>query len=311
MTTLSIVVPVYGCGECLVALHARLVQNIQHRVDSFEIILVNDASPDESWQVIQEICAGDRRVKGVSLSRNFGQHPAICAGLEIAGGDYVVVMDCDLQDRPEEIGRLLDKIAEGYDMVLGRRAVRQDRWLKRAASSFFYRTMSFLTDTRLDPGIANFGIYRKTVVQAVIRMGDPVRFFPVMIQWVGFSSSVIDIQHGDRLTGETSYTWGQLLRLASNIILTFSNKPLRIIVKAGFVVSAGAMVYASSVIWDALVGKIAVPGWSSVIISVWFLSGIQMIVAGIVGIYVGKVFDATKNRPTYIVSRTENIEGDS
>lgn len=309
MTTISVVTPVYGCGANLPTLHQRLIEVLTPITQDFEIIMVNDASLDHAWAAIEQICAQDARVKGVSLSRNFGQHPAITAGLSQASGEWIVVMDCDMQDVPAEIPRFIEKARQGYDLVLGKRAMRKDSWIKRNSSIQFYKLLSYLTETHLDPGIANFGIYHRKVIQAVLKMGDPIRFFPAMAQWVGFASATIDIEHGDRFGGSSSYSWRSLFKLASNVIITFSNKPLRIIVNAGFFVSASALVYASYIIWKALVGGTAVPGWSSVIVSVWFLSGLHMVVAGIVGVYVGKVFDASKNRPMFIVDKTINLIG--
>lgn len=309
MTTISIVTPVYACGAILATLHQRLVEALTPVTQDFEIIMVNDASPDSAWATIKEICAQDSRVKGVSLSRNFGQHPAIMAGLSQATGEWIVVMDCDMQDAPEEIPRFFEKALQGYDLVLGKRAMRKDSWIKRQSSIQFYKLLSYLTETHLDPGIANFGIYHRKVIEAILEMGDPIRFFPAMAQWVGFKSATIDVEHGERFGGSSSYSWRSLFKLASNVIITFSNKPLRIIINAGFLVSALALVYAAYIVWKVLVIGSPVPGWSSVIVSVWFLSGLHIVVAGIVGVYVGKVFDASKKRPIYIFDETINLTG--
>ncbi len=308
MATISVVTPVYGCSDSLVLLYERLVSTLLPLTNDFEIVMVSDASPDRAWEVIRALCERDRRVKGIHLSRNFGQHHAIAAGLDVAKGDYIVVMDCDLQDEPEEIPKLLAKLEEGYDMVLGRRVDRQDRWLKRKSSEYFYKVLGYLTDSKLDASVGNFGVYRRKVVQAVCGMGDQTRFFPAMVQWVGFSSTAIDIKHGDRTVGVSSYSWSRLFHLASNVVLSFSNKPLRIIIGLGFVVSLGAILYALTIFWRAIFGGIDVPGWSSVIISVWLLSGVHMIVIGIVGVYVGKIFDTAKKRQIYIIKDAINIE---
>jgi|SRR5665213_120917 len=304
---ISVVVPVYGCGECLLKLHERLSSVLTAMKTDFEIILVNDASPDGAWDVITRICALDGRVKGVDLSKNFGQHYAICAGLDLAVGSHIVVMDCDLQDDPSEIPRFFKKISEGYDAVLGRRAQRQDSWFKRTSSKAFYWALSALTESKLDGGVANFGMYRRPVIEAVRSMGDKIRFFPVMVQWVGFKTASIEIRHGERYAGETSYSWAKLFRLAAHVAMSFSNKPLILIVNTGFAISSVAMLYALVIVIKALTGGIIVPGWSSVIISLWFLGGAQMIVVGIVGLYVGKTFEATKARPLFLVRETRNL----
>jgi glycosyltransferase involved in cell wall biosynthesis len=304
---LSIVVPVYGCEQCLVPLHARLTKVLKGLPLDYEILLVNDGSPDRAWEAIGRRCAADRRVRGLDLSRNFGQHYAIAAGLQAARGSLVVVMDCDLQDDPAEIPRFYAKLKEGYDAVLGRRQVRQDSWPKRLSSRLYYRALGFLTDSSLDSSVSNFGLYRRPVIDAVNSMGDQVRFFPLMVQWVGFRTASLDVRHAGRAEGRSAYTWLKLFRLAAGVALTFSNKPLLILMNAGFMVSGVAACYACYVVVRALGGGIAVQGWSSVIISVWFLGGVQMIVAGIVGIYVGKIFDAAKNRPLFVVRETRNL----
>lgn len=270
--------------------------------------MVNDASPDDAWSVICSLCVKDRRVKGINLSRNFGQHKAISAGLELSTSDYIIVMDCDLQDNPDEIPRLLTKLKEGYDVVLGRRVQRRDHWLKRNSSIFFYRVLSYLTDTQLDPAVANFGVYSRKVIDSINEMGDGDRFFPIMAQWVGFSSASIEVRHSERLMGQTSYSWWRLFHLAANIILTFSNKPLRLIVGLGFYISASAFVYALYIFSHALWGGVTVAGWSSVIISIWFFSGVHIIIMGLIGLYVGKIFDSVKYRPIYVIKDTVNVD---
>ena len=304
---ISVVVPVYGCQACLEELRARLNHVLQAMSKSYEILLVDDASRDGAWETIAQLCASDPHVKGIRLSRNFGQHHAISAGLDQAAGEWVVVMDCDLQDDPAEISRLQDKLAEGYDAVLGRRLLRQDSWIKRFSSGIFYRVLSYLTESKIDASIANFGIYRRSMVKAIRAMGDQSRFFPLMVRWVGFRVASIEVKHQQRHSGKSSYSWSRLFSLALNAALSFSSRPLKTIVAAGFCVSGIAFAYACWVFLRALLFGIAVPGWSSVIISIWFLSGTQMVVAGIVGIYVGKIFEATKMRPAYLVSQTLNL----
>jgi len=234
---LSVVSPVYR-AECLVG---KLVAEIRAALEplgiSFEIILVEDASPDKSWEAICECCEKFAEVRGVRLSRNFGQHYAISAGLSLAKGNWVVVMDCDLQDRPEEIPRLLQKAAEGYDVVVARRALRQDGFLKKLSSRMFYGTLGWLTGAPHDPAIANFGIYSAKVIAAINSMPESIRYFPTMVRWVGFRSASLDVEHASRPEGKTSYNLRRLFNLALDICLAYSDKPLRMAVGAGFVVS--------------------------------------------------------------------------
>lgn len=298
---ISVVIPVYGCSECLDQLYIRLNKTLSTITDNFEIILVNDASPDDSWKIIMALAKKDERVKGINLSRNFGQHYAITAGLDNAKGDWIVVMDCDLQDKPEEISKLYDRAMEGNDIVFGQRSNRQDSYFKKAGSKLFYKLLSFLTDTNQDASVANFGIYHKKTIAAVLSMGDEIKYFPVMIRWVGFQSINVEVEHEERVVGKSSYSFSALLNLAINIMLSFSDKPLKITVKTGFLISSLAFFTSIFILFKALVYNISVPGWASIIMSLWFLCGLIIMLLGVVGIYVGKTFDKTKQRPLYII----------
>ena len=268
--------------------------------------MVNDASPDNSWHKIALECEKDVRVKGIDLSRNFGQHYAITAGLSYAKGDWVVVMDCDLQDRPDEIPNLYRKAQEGWDSVFAQRIVRTDGYLKKLFSKQFYKLFSYLTDTNQDPTVANFGIYRSCVINAIISMKDQIRFFPTMVQWVGFKKYYLPVQHAERFEGKSTYNFKALFRLALNTILAFSDKPLRLTAKFGFFISI--LTFMLSVVYFLLylIGHIKVIGFTSIILSMWFLSGIIMMILGMVGIYIGKVFEKVKERPIYLIKKIIN-----
>ena len=298
---ISVVIPVYGCSGCLEKLYQRLKKTLLPISENYEIILVNDASPDNSWQLIQGLVKKDNRVKGISFSRNFGQHYAITAGLDYANGEWIVVMDCDLQDQPEEIVKLYNKAQEGFDVVFGQRAERQDTFFKKHTSKLFYKLLGFLTDTTQDASIANFGIYHNKAIEAVLKMGDHIKYFPVMIQWVGFNSCSIKIEHATREVGDSSYSLSSLLAIAIDIMLSFSDKPLRLSMKMGFIISAASFLVSLVVLIKAIFSDISVPGWASTMMSLWFLSGLIIMVLGIVGIYIGKTFDQTKNRPLYVI----------
>ena len=282
----------------------RIVASVAPVTSDFEIILVDDRGPDNSWGRIEAAAAADPRVRGVRLSRNFGQHRAITAGLESARGEWVVVMDCDLQDRPEEIPKLLAHAqAEGYDLVFARRTNRQDTWLKRAFSRFFYAVLSYLTDTRQDPAIANFGVYHRKVVAAVLSMRESIRYFPTMVRWVGFRAGSLAVVHAERAEGTSSYNLRSLLYLALDIILAYSDKPLRLTVKAGLCISLGAFALVAWTLWRFATGRIVVLGYTSVVVSVWFFAGLGLSVLGMLGLYIGKTFEQVKERPLYLVDR--------
>lgn len=303
---ISIVSPVYRAENLVAELVARINRSVGPVTSEYEVILVEDGSPDGSWAVIERICAEYPRVKGIKLSRNFGQHYAITAGLAAATGTWVVVMDCDLQDQPEEIPGLLAKAMEGNDLVLACRSVRMDGWLKRISSRLFYSLFSYLTDSIQDPSVANFGIYHQRVIHAILSMGDQIRFFPTMSQWVGFKRAKLDVEHAARPEGGSSYTWSKMLDLAFNNIIAFSDKPLRLTVRLGLFISVAAFIMGGYFLIKYLRGEILVLGYASLILSIWFFSGLAIFILGIMGLYLGKVFEKVKSRPVYVVDKVLN-----
>lgn len=301
--TLSVVVPVYGCPDSLVPLTQRVFTVAASLDLQCEIVLVDDDCPQDSWSVIRRLTLTDTRIRGIRLSRNFGQHSAIEAGLSHSAGDWVVVMDCDLQDRPEEIAQLYARAVEGdVDIVLARRTVRRDAAYRRAVSGAFYSMLSFLTGQPLDPSVANFGIYHRRVVDAYCSWEEYQKFFPVMIQWLGFEKAAIEVQHDSRQGGGSSYTLKKLMTLGFDVIFSFSDRPLWITALAGLTVAGLALVTAIVFTLMAVFGEIAVQGWASLMISVWLLSGVILAGIGLTGIYVGRVLRDTKDRPAFIVA---------
>lgn len=303
---ISIVSPEYRGEKMVKELVDRIATSVSTITEDWEIILVNDASPDGTWSEIEKVCAQDKRVKGLNLSRNFGQHYAITAGLNYAKGDWVVVMDCDLQDRPEEIPNLYKKTQEGYDSVLAQRVHREHSWIKQLGSKSFYALLAYLTETRQDASVANFGIYNRKVINAILAMGDKMRYFPAQVQWVGFRKAYLPIQHDARAEGKSTYNFGRLFKLALDTIISFSDKPMRLMVKIGAWMTILSFLIALIYIIRYFVGDIQVMGFTSLIISIWFLTGVVISLLGLVGLYIGKMFDTVKNRPTYIVSETKN-----
>lgn len=269
----------------------------------FEIILVDDASPDDSWGVIESLAARDPRVRGILLSRNFGQHHAVGAGLAAARGDWVVVMDCDLQDRPEEIPSLYAKAREGHPCVMGRRTRRVDRPFKRLQSWAFYKVFSYLTEIPYDGTVSNFSIASRQVVDDVNRMGESVRYYPGFLFWLGYASAFVDVEQDPRFAGETSYTLAKLLRHSRDIILSHSNKPLQLCVAFGLAVSSAAFLAGLFYLVWVLAYGTPVAGWASLIISLYFTTGAIIFTLGVVGLYVGRVFQEVKRRPIFVVRR--------
>jgi dolichol-phosphate mannosyltransferase len=299
---ISVVSPVYNAKAILADLVDQLTKVIKPLNRDFEILLIEDGSKDKSWEEIEKLCLQYPEIKGIRLSRNFGQHHAITAGLTLAKGEWVVVMDCDLQDQPSEIPNLLSKAREGYDVVLARRVLRQDGFFKKLSSSIFYFVLSWLTGMKHDPTIANFGIYSRKVIDAINSMPESIRYFPTMVRWVGFQTTSISVEHAKRKKGKTSYNFKRLLNLALDICLAYSDKPLRLVIGAGFLISILGFIFAVIMIVQALRGEILVLGYASLIVSIWLLSGLVIFITGVVGLYVGKCFEGIKRRPSFVIS---------
>ena len=298
---ISIVSPVYRAEKILPILVSEINLVMERIGEDYEIILVDDRSPDNSWEVMKVLSSQNPRIKSIRLSRNFGQHSAIFAGLTKTKGDWVVVMDCDMQDQPKEIAKLYKKTLEGYDIVLGQRENRKDKFLKKLSSKLFYKVFNYLSGGQFNNEIGNFGIYKKKVIDSILNISDYIKFFPLFINWVGFKSVSIPIEHGEREEGKSSYSISRLLKLAFNVIISFSDKPLRLFINFGLGISILSFILGIYYLYLSITHKITQPGFSSLILSIWFLSGIVISCIGIVGVYLGKTFDQAKNRPTFII----------
>ena len=302
---ISVVIPVYGCRAALPELHRRLTDTLDRICESYEIILVDDHCPQNSWEEIDRICDSDSRVTGIKLSRNFGQIRAITAGLDQSIGEWVVVMDCDLQDRPENIEMLYKKALEGYDVVLGRRKERKDSFFKMAVSKLFYKIYDYFTDGRFDSAISNFSIANRKVIDAYCSMREQNRGYTLFLKWLGFDQVAIDLEADERFEGKSSYNLKRKLRFAFELITSQSNKPLVFAVKIGFIVSFLAFIYIIGLVVKYLMGGVVV-GWTTIVASIYLMGGLLLCTVGIVGIYVGNVFDETKKRPIYVTSICKN-----
>lgn len=304
---ISVVIPEYKGAEMVAELVERLHKSLNRITDSYEIILVNDASPDDAWEEIQKACEKDKRVKGINLSRNFGQHYAISAGLSYAKGDWVVVMDCDLQDQPEEIHKLYEKALEGYDIVYARRVNRKDGFFKRLSSSLFHAIFDWMSGLKTDKSLANFGIYKQIVVQECNKIQEQARSFGTMLAYIGFKSTAVDVNHAERPQGRSSYSLRKLLKLSFDVMISNSNKPLRFAVGLGFGMAFVSFLLALYNVIAKMVGIISVEGFTTTVFSIWFVGGLLLFVLGIIGLYVGKTFDQVKGRQLFIVRDKINL----
>lgn len=308
MTKISVISPEYKGAKMVSELVRRIKESVSPISEDFEIILVNDASPDNTWEEIKKECHEDSRVKGINLSRNFGQHYAISAGLQHAKGEWIVVMDCDLQDRPEEIPNLYAKAMEGFDIVYAQRTSRKDNFLKRTSSHLFHKVFDWLSGSETDESIANFGIYHSKVINEYNKMPEVARAFGTLIRFVGFKYTSITVLHSERSEGKSSYTLSKLLKLSSDIIIANSNKPLIMAVKFGFFISVIALLLAVYNVIAHLIGIIQVAGYTTTVFSIWFVGGIILFVLGILGLYIGKIFDQVKGRQLFIIQDKINID---
>ncbi|MDI9355832.1 MAG: glycosyltransferase family 2 protein [Chitinophagaceae bacterium] len=303
---ISVVSPVYRAEKILEKLVLE-IQKVMKKMDvTFEIVLVDDRSPDNSWHVMKELKEKYSFLKIYRFSRNFGQHPAIMAGLTKTNAEWIVVMDCDLQDQPKEIEKLLAKATEGYDIVQARRVNRKDSFFKKLGSRLFSIFFNYLSDIKVNHEIANFGIYHKKVIKEVVNMGDYIKSFPLFVYFVGFNSYALEIEHAERDSGKSNYTLSKLLDLAFTSIIAYSNKPLKLFVKLGVIISLISFIIGGYYITQAISGGVVVPGYASLIVSLFFLSGIIICAIGIVGVYLGRVFEQIKNRPSFIIEEEFN-----
>jgi glycosyltransferase involved in cell wall biosynthesis len=298
---LSVISPVYGCVDLLPELCNQLDQHLSSITKNYEVILVNDASPDGAWEVIQHLAKKNSRIKGVDLSRNFGQQAAITAGLSHATGEWVVVMDCDLQDLPGEIVKLYAKAQEGYEVVFGRRYQRQDKSIKIFFSHLYRRIFGYFTETTADPAVANFGIYNRKVIDVFLTMHERNRSLQLFIRWLGFRNSSVNVEHASRSSGNSTYSYMRLTRMALSNIFSQSNKPLQISIAFGLLMSLSSFMYAMHLVIRQLMWGVPVPGWTSVMVSIYFIGGLLFANLGILGLYLGKVFNETKGRPIYVI----------
>ena len=304
---ISVVIPVYGCRDALPELHRRLTESVTKITSDYEIILVNDNCPQNSWEVIEELCSKDKHVKGIELSRNFGQMKAILAGLDNVSGDWVVVMDCDLQDRPEEIIRLYEKAQEGYDVVFARRAHRQDNPIKIFLANQFYKVYRYAVDGEYDGAICNFSIVKKEVIEKYCEMREQHRAYVMYLRWLGFRQAVIDVEHNERFAGESGYSLQKRLNMAIELLTSQSDKVLRLFIRLGFALSFISFLVIIGLVIYHFVADVAI-GWTSLIATIVLMGGLIISVIGVVGIYVGNIFIETKNRPLYAIRQILNSD---
>lgn len=304
----SIVIPIYNEEENIPELYDRLTKVMQKLSEdnqltsnSYEIILVNDCSTDASWHLISELHKKDPRVKGITFSRNFGHHIALTAGLDRALGDTIILMDGDLQDPPEEIPILFEKYKEGYDLVYGIRKNRQDPLLKKITSYLFWLLLRKFSGVDIPAGQTMLRIMSRRIVNVVKDMREQSRFIHGMMAWAGFNVTTLEVKHNPRVKGKSKYNISKLFMLAFHAVTSFSVVPLRVATYFGLLCSLISLLLGLYYIYKTIVYGIPVLGYASIIVSIFFVGGIQLLILGILGEYVGRTYKEGQKRPLYIV----------
>lgn len=309
MTYISVVVPVYMSEDCIKELCDRLKCTLLKITEKFEIILIDDRSTDRSWLKIQHEALVDNRVRGILLSKNFGQHRAITAGLDIAVGNWVVVMDCDLQDPPEAILDLYKKAREGYEVVVASFQTRKESKFRRWSSNIFWKVLTVFSGMKFDPMVGNYRIMSSRVVTNIKKYREQLRLLGGLISLMGFTTATINVNREARFSGKSSYKLSKLISVAAEIVIAYSDKPLKYSVYLGLCTSFAAFTVGLYFLYLKFIQVVQVSGWASVIVSFYLIGGIIIANLGIIGIYIGKVYDETKRRPLYIIeSETVNAE---
>ncbi len=305
----SFVIPVFNEADNIAELYDRLCELLGGLDAPAQVVLVDDGSSDESLAMMRELARKDQRLKIVELSRNFGHQIAITAGMDYAAGDAIIIMDADLQDPPEVVCEMIEKWKEGYEIVYGIREEREgETWFKRVTAAGFYRVLHRFTDLNLPVDVGDFRLVDRKALNAFKSLRERSRYVRGLFCWVGFKHTGVPYKRAARFAGETKYPLRKMLKLATDGVVSFSTLPLRLALNAGFWIAGLSFVAGIWAIADKLTGRHVVSGWVSTIVAVAFLGGIQLVILGIMGEYIGRIYEEVKARPLYIVRSV--IEGD-
>jgi glycosyltransferase involved in cell wall biosynthesis len=306
----SVVVPVYNEEEVINVTYKRLKDVMDGLDITYEIIFVNDGSRDRTRELAMEICKNDKNIKFIDFSRNFGHQTAITAGMDYASGDAVVVIDADLQDPPEVIPEMLEKWREGYDVVYGQRVKRQgETFFKKVTAKIFYRTLNRLTDVEIPVDTGDFRLIDRKICDALKKVDEKNRYIRGIISWLGFKSIAVPFVREKRFAGTTKYPLKKMLKFASDAIISFSHKPLKLATYFGFFLSFASFAYLIVTIILKVFSIIqTVPGWASIVAINLFFNGIILLILGIIGEYIGRIYDEAKNRPLYVIRELVNFD---
>lgn len=278
--------------------------------ESYEIIFVNDGSRDKTGFLINEIIATDKNIRLLNFSRNFGHQAAITAGMDYATGKAIVVMDGDLQDPPEVMLPMFERWKEGYDVVYGKRIIRKGETLfKKITASIFYRTLNAMTDVEIPVDVGDFRLIDRKVCDALKSLPERNRYVRGLVSWLGFTQTAVEFVREERFAGKTKYSLKKMIKFAIDAITSFSYKPLKIATVMGLVISSLSFLYLAFVLFQAIFTTWAIAGWSSLIAVNLFFNGVILIILGIIGEYIGRIYDEAKARPIYVISDKKGFHG--
>lgn len=306
---ISVVVPMYFEEEVAQECYNRLKSVMLQNDINYEFVFVNDGSTDRTIEILSEIAANDYRTKIVNFARNFGHQIAVTAGIAAAKGDAIVIIDADLQDPPEVIPELIAKWEEGYEVVYAKRKQRKgETWFKLLTAKYFYKFLNYMSDIDIPKDTGDFRIIDRKVADVFNQMTERNRFIRGMMSWVGFRQTYVEYERDERFAGETKYPLKKMIKFASDGIIAFSTKPLRIVMTLGLLSVLISIIVLLYTITVKIIGTGTQTGWASIMVAITFFSGIQLLGLGIVGQYIARIYDESKNRPIYIVKETINIE---
>ncbi|RKM57830.1 glycosyltransferase [Butyrivibrio sp. CB08] len=305
---ISIVVPVYGCPEAIPELHRRLSDTLQGMKVEYEIILVDDRDGMGSWDEIKKVAVSDYHVKAISLTKNCGQDKAITAGIGVSRGEWVITMDCDLQDAPENIPMLYDKVrSDNLDVLIVRRQKRKDSAIVQLLSKMFHKVFSYLSELTFDYELGTYLIAHRRAADLYIQTKGQGRDFTMFLLWTGYRKGFVELEHEERFAGKSSYTFLKKCEYALRAMTTFSNRILFVPIYVGSISAVGSLIYIIFVLVSWATNVSNPEGWNTLAAAVFFFGGLILSTLGVLGIYIGNIFDVTKERPLYIVQETINI----
>jgi polyisoprenyl-phosphate glycosyltransferase len=299
---LSVIVPAYNEAEALPEFHRRLSAVFDQLELRCEVIYINDGSSDDTQKIIDRFCAEDPRAASIDLSRNFGKEAAMTAGLDYAQGDAVVIIDADLQDPPELITQMVARWREGYDVIFARRTSRNgETWLKKTTASAFYRLIQKISRVQIPADTGDFRLMNRRSVDTLLQLREQHRFMKGLFAWVGYKQIAVDYERDPRIAGETKFNYWKLWNFALEGITSFTIAPLKIATYVGLLTAGLSFVYGAWIVYQTIAFGNPVPGYPSLIVVVLFLGGLQLFFIGVIGEYVGRIYDETKRRPLYVV----------